>query len=115
MKLTPALLEATYDFLRETPPFRRWGLLPGEEVEFRVIRDRATRGYHRGVRREYHIIGISGACIGRMEALLAVLAHEMIHLYQEEKGTRTRAQHNAGFHRLAKIVCRHHGYDPLLF
>ena len=111
MKLTPALLEATYNFLCETPPFRKWRLLPdGSKVSFTVVKDKKVRGYQRG-----RVIGISEGCIGRVDALIATMAHEMIHLYQAEKKTATRAEHNAEFNRLAKIVCRHHGYDPLLF
>ena len=109
MKLTPALLEATYNFLCETPPFRNWPALP-VEVGFIVVKDKKVRGYQRG-----RVIGISEGCIGRVDALIATMAHEMIHLYQAEKKTATRAEHNAEFYRLAKIVCRHHGYDPLLF
>jgi hypothetical protein len=39
------------------------------------------------------------------------MAHEMIHLYQHEKGGCTRGVHNAHFMRLAARVCRVHGFD----
>ncbi len=113
MKLTPAILEAAYDFLRATPPFRRWRLPPGEEVTFKVgLRD-DERGYYQWA--GSHAIGISAGCIGRTESLVETMAHEMIHLYQYHRGTDTSANHNAEFRRLVELVCRRHGFDPLLF
>jgi hypothetical protein len=44
------------------------------------------------------------------DLLIATMAHEMIHLYQDENGT-ARGHHNAQFRRLAKRVCSIHGFD----
>ena len=38
------------------------------------------------------------------------MAHEMIHLYQDETGT-ARGHHNPKFRKLAKRVCTIHGFD----
>ncbi len=116
MKLTPAVLEAAYDFLQATPPFRRWRMPPGVEVTFRVGRRGDELGsYQWDPQAGLHVIGISAKCIGRTESLVMVMAHEMVHLYQRQRGTFTSANHNAEFCRLGKLVCRHHGFDPLLF
>ena len=113
MKLTPIILEAAYGFLRDTPPFYRWGLPPEAEVTFRLGKVKWERGYYQWDKG--HIIGISGVCVGWTDALVRTIAHEMIHLYQCVRKTDTRAEHNAEFRRLAKIVCRYHGFDPLEF
>jgi hypothetical protein len=42
------------------------------------------------------------------------MAHEMIHLYQDETGT-ARGHHNPKFLKLAKRVCKIHGFDPESF
>ena len=44
MKLTPGILEAAYEFLRTTPPFKGWKLPSGVDITFRVIKklDRMT-------------------------------------------------------------------------
>jgi predicted SprT family Zn-dependent metalloprotease len=48
------------------------------------------------------------------DLLLSTMAHEMIHLYQDETGT-ARGHHNPKFRKLAKRVCRIHGFDPESF
>lgn len=116
MRLTPALLEAAYEFLRQTPPFRRWGLPQCYDVEFRVSKDRESLGtYQLHARQGHHVLTISGARISHVSTLMSVMAHEMVHLHQVESGSSTRTEHNADFRRLSKIVCRHHGWDPLEF
>lgn len=116
MKLTPPVLEACYDFLRATLPFRRWGLPPGEEVEFRVLRTQRRMGSHAVCpRRGHHVISMSSGKMSHTSHLVETMAHEMVHAYQSKRGTETRAEHNAEFRRLARIVCRHHGFDPLEF
>ncbi len=116
--LTPDILCGAYDFMRLTPPFRRWKLPCGEEVEFRVGAPTDLRGWH--IRSPmldgHHVVGVSKACIGRVDSLMAVMAHEMIHVRQSERRTETRNTiHNAEFRYLARLVCKHHGFDLLLF
>ena len=115
LHLTPEMLEKSYDLLRVSPPFRRYSLPPSEEITFHVGRTRHLQGEYDHVRDVGHVITISDGKIGRLVSLIEVMAHEMIHLYQREKKSETPAQHNVEFRRLAKIVCRHHGFDPKLF
>ncbi len=117
MKLTPEILEAVYDFLRATPPFRGWKLPKGEDVIFHVTKTRGTLGsYTRYIRTDRHIINISGARISHTALLACVMAHEMVHLNLGVRKAETpNTEHSAEFRRLSKIVCRHHGFDPLDF
>ncbi len=118
LHLTPDVLRGAYDFLRTTQPFHRWKLPPGREVEFRVVAKHDERGWHwRSPSADcHHVVGVSKTCIAHSDSLVMVMAHEMVHVRQSARGTETsNTIHNAEFRRLAKIVCRHHGFDPLLF
>ena len=116
LTLTPEMLEAAYEYLRASPPFCRWGLPDGDQVMFRVLGTRERfghfRGRHRRARGEngYSELAISASMVRSTELLLATMAHEMIHLYQDENGT-ARGNHNPEFLRLARRVCLIHGFD----
>lgn len=113
MKLTPRMLEACYNFLRTTLPFKRWKLPEGKEVEFRVGRSRKDFGncwIH--PKRGHYIVRVSGNRVFHVLSLAETVAHEMIHLHRyQEKETDAWAEHDAEFWRLAKAVCRHHDFD----
>lgn len=111
LPLTPALLEASYEFMRCTPPFARWKLPPGETVRFKVTRSIDSRGHAYGV----HEIGVSSRNIGRTESLLMVMAHEMVHVHVHACGKHGKAEHPAEFWRCARLVCKHHGFDIKMF
>lgn len=116
LRLTPEVLAAAYDYLRSTPPFRRWRrhLPPSDEVSFYVVRDTKTRGWHR--LNGSHEVAVNERWVGHTATLMEVMAHEMVHVYQEDRGSgRAGVQHNAEFVRLAGQVCRHHGFDPRSF
>lgn len=118
LRLTPEIIEGAYEFLRRTPPFKAWRLPHADDVEFVVSRHQAHLGYHRGIRRKLHSheIGISEACVGHTATLLRTMAHEMIHQHQQRTRTETpNTEHNAEFKRLARIVCRRHGWDEREF
>jgi hypothetical protein len=108
LPLTPEMLRAAYDYLRVSAPYDAWNLPDGDEVVFRVGRSHDTRGWYK-LEKGRHVITVSARCIGRTDSLMAVMAHEMVHL--ETPG----AQHNAAFNKLAAKVCRLHGFDPKLF
>jgi len=112
LPLTPAILEAAYEFLRATPPFVRWRLPHADEVELRVCRTRQWMGLFDSGSDDRSRISVSSARIGHTDTLLRSVAHEMIHLYQFERGTATASEHNAEFFRLAAQIARHHGFDP---
>ena len=113
--LNADVLRAAYDFLCVTPPFCRWNLPSGEDVEFRVIKDAATAGWFNVIAGR-NVIALSQANIGHTGTMLRVLAHEMLHLHQTRTGMASvRRPHNAAFHKLAAGICRLHGFDPLDF
>ncbi len=118
LRITPDIIEAAYEFLRTTPPFKGWRLPPADEVEFVVSRHTQFLGYHRGMRRKLHSheIGISEMCVGHTNTLLRTMAHEMIHQYQQRNRLETpNTEHNAHFMQMARRVCRYHGWDEKEF
>lgn len=111
----PIQLAAVYDCLRVFPPFNRWRLPVGDEVNFTVANHRGFYGWHKSDV-VGHTIALSQATIGQLSTLMMFMAHEMIHLYQAERGTFSRrTNHNAEFRRLAARVCRVHGFDLKVF
>jgi predicted SprT family Zn-dependent metalloprotease len=115
MHLTPEMLEATYDLLKTTPPFRSWKLPDADDITFEVSRAHDVSGQYL-LRDGKNVIQISSHCVGRLATLLMVMAHEMIHL-REEVFYRSRAdiKHGARFKRLAKQVCTIHGFEEAIF
>jgi hypothetical protein len=116
--LTPEVLERAYELLRETPPFKGWRLPESDDVEFHATHVKAERSadfyhsYDRGKPRGKWVIRIDPRGCQLLGTLLAMLAHEMVHLYQAMKGDRLDVEHGAAFKRLAKQVCAKHGFDP---
>jgi hypothetical protein len=114
LPLNHYVLAAAYDYLAATEPFCRWNLPEGEDVAFKVIRDRQRCGSYQRVG-DTHTISISAAAIGHTTSLMQIMAHEMIHLHEEAAGMVTPAEHSAAFRKLAAVVCRFHGFDPKMF
>lgn len=113
LTLTPELLEGAYEYLRLSPPFRHWSLPEADQISFRVMGTRDRFGHFRGRHHKssgFSEIAISASQVRSTAMLLATMAHEMIHLYQDENGT-ARGHHNPEFRRLAKRVCAVHGFD----
>lgn len=112
LKLTPKTLEAAYEYLRSTDPFRRWRLPSGASVEFLALPVQYY-GHCEGPRRKTRArkkfyrwsIAISTRKIGHTYSLMAVMAHEMIHM-------RAGRSHGKMFKHYAAQVCRRHGFDP---
>lgn len=116
MHVTLPIIEASYDFLLATPPFRRWDFPPADDVEFHVVRNLTDRGWYRLQTNGVHQIGISSRWLSHSSNIIGTMAHEMVHMRQAMAGTETpNAKHNAEFWRLARLVCREHGFDPRLF
>ena len=116
LTLTPEMLESAYEYLRVSPPFCSWDLPHADHVSFRVLgpKDRYGhfRGRHRRARRDedFSEIAISAPLVNSTDMLISTMAHEMIHLYQDETGT-ARGHHTPKFRKIAKRVCRIHGFD----
>lgn len=108
-------LRAAYNYLNETPPFNKWNLPDGEDVEFIVTKSKTDAGWHK-IENGKDIIAASAVCIGRTLSLMELVAHEMVHMHQRSMGTETTGvTHNRAFNLLGMSVCKHHGFDPKLF
>ena len=115
LPLNPETIAACYDFLAETPPFNRWNLPPAEDVKFVVTRSIINRGTYQwdGAR---HIITISAANNKRTQALVETLAHELVHLHEQQNGfARADVNHSKAFLKCAAQVCKVHGFDEAVF
>jgi hypothetical protein len=116
LHLTPELLEQAYEYLRQSPPFRGWNLPEPDLITFRVMGAKDRFGHFRGRHvkakgaRGYSEIAISAGMVRSTDLLMATMAHEMIHLYQDETGS-ARGHHNPQFRALAARVCAVHGFD----
>jgi hypothetical protein len=114
LHLTPDCLENAYEYLRTTLPFRRMNLPHADNLVFRVMGARDRFGHFRGRIKgmpDLNEIGVSVRVVKSTDLLMATMAHEMIHLFQHEKGSASRSSHNSEFERIASRVCRIHGFD----
>jgi hypothetical protein len=107
--LTPERVAACYEFLRQWPPFCGWHLPPAYAMEFRV--SRKLDCYGEFLPETAPVIVVSAALHHQMLSVLPTVAHEMLHYRQHLAGTSNRSQHNAEFRRLAKALCKRHGWD----
>ena len=108
LPLTPHMLAAAYDFLRECPPFKGWKLPDSDAVQFHVTRHRDRYADHNTVRTE-HVIRVSSYHTKTTDSLMQAIAHELIHARQAQ--THDRGIHGPSFRRAAVQVCRAHGWD----
>lgn len=105
---TPEIVEAIYELLRLTPPFKGWRLPHADEVEFTILRTKDFEGdyhFHKG----RHVIRISHHKHKTLAFLTMTIAHEMIHMRDQILGV--KSFHGKSFQRMADQVCRYHGFD----
>ena len=118
LRLTPDVLGAAYDYLRHTRPFKAMRIPESDDVAFVVSRrvDRLGHYTRECGKPDSHEIHISESSVGSTSRLMEVMAHEMLHLYQDMVGTSTKnTAHNAEFRRIAKRICSEHVFDPKAF
>lgn len=114
--LKPEHLAAAYNFLRALPPFSGWKLPVADEVEFVNEPDPANLAHY-----TYYletgepIIGWRYKCEWPMTPLLMIMAHEMIHLYQQKTGKDTKQEHNKDFKTRARAICKIYNWDYIFF
>lgn len=112
LPLHPDMLASAYDYLRTTPPFRGWRLPDSDDVIFKVANSNTHFGWY-DRKKGQHTLAVSRKAVGHTVTLMASMAHEAIHLHQAIAGLETPGtQHNANFKKLAKQVCKYHGFDP---
>jgi hypothetical protein len=112
MHLTPEILVANYGLLRVCDPFRRWRLPDADDIVFRVTRSHHDRAAFHAEAGDLQI-DISDRLHGTLPELLVSMAHEMVHLRQHLMGF--DPTHGEEFRRLARQVCKHHGFDLKAF
>jgi hypothetical protein len=111
LPLTPARLAGVYEMLRAFPPYNRWSLPPSAKIKFHVLNTPHLHGDW-WIDGSKHHIRLSKKKHGHLSSLVESMAHEMIHARQRVNRTETSgAEHNAEFHRLAKLVCKRFGFD----
>lgn len=114
MNVTPKVLKSSYFHLRELKPFNRWYLPEASEVSFGILTgtDHAVYMLDRK-----HRIEVNADTHTTHEQILMSVAHEMIHLRQNELGRLpvTRNPHNADFRRMARQICHEFGWDVQIF
>jgi len=115
MKFWPTTrnMEGAYEFIRTLHPFIKLGLPDHDELKLRVSGHVDRYGHFKpaGKKGGFHEILISAKNVTSCTMLQATMAHEMLHLYQERRGTNSSVQHNAEFNRLARIFCRTNGFE----
>lgn len=109
------MLEATYELLRTTPPFRGWKLPPADEVEFHLMRFNDRGADYERKPNGTHCIRVNEKWCGNLTLLLRYMAHEMVHLHHGTICPSDSAHHGTWFKKLAATVCRHHHLDPKSF
>lgn len=115
LRFTPDTLRAAYEFLRTTPPFCRWKLPAAEQFIFQVGKSSTTHADYSIDTDGRRYIRVSEKLVGHTHSLLESVAHEMVHLRQEQLGYRPPFSHGAVFQKLTAQVCKHHGFDPKAF
>lgn len=102
VKPTKKTLRATYEMLRTLAPFNEMGLPPARHVRFITGRKGAYWGRYWFWRRAHTIWIYEHKTVTGM---VATMAHEMLHLYQDMTETDSTEEHNKAFRRLARITC----------
>ncbi len=108
MKLLPQHLAAMYSLLAEVPPFSKHRLPRWDKVEFTVTRSRMLMGSYDG---DPHHICVSSTYCDTYQKTLETVAHEMIHLVLERKGSRDHSDHDSDFNAMAADVCNLWGWN----
>jgi hypothetical protein len=112
LHLTPEMLVACYEFLRTTPPFDKWKLPDSDEIEFRVVHTKEFMGLWERLAGK-HVISMSNARMSHTHTLLDTMAHEMVHIRQEQR--KCKDAHGRSFRKMRGAICKHHGFDPKAF
>lgn len=120
MKLNIDMLQHLYEYFAASEPFRRWNLPPAEDVVFKVARTSTLYGWHqtafvgRGKNRKlFHYVTISAGKQAHTYTIATTMAHEMIHMVTDRTCKGLKAEHGPVFRKLARLVAKHHGFDPL--
>ena len=116
IKISIPVVEAAYELLRTTAPFKAWKLPRADEISFKLTGSKTDKGScHVSAGREMYLLEVSQVCHHTLDELLKTLAHEMCHLREFQLNVRKDVMHGKDFNRLADNVCRVHQYDRGMF
>lgn len=116
MKLARPMLRAVYTMLRSMPPFNRWKLPPAHEVKFEIISARHSHDGWYSAEYEEHEMRVSRS-VDTLPKLVAVIAHEMAHMWQDRHGPSRKGWkdpdfgHGPDFKKIADRVCEKLGFN----
>ena len=120
--INPDQLAAAYEFVRTLEPFNIWALREGrkgfphaDEIEFNIVGDKRVWAWKQRKGDGTYTIAYSDKAPRYVSTFVMLIAHELIHLYQDINKLETTAMHNKDFMVRAKEVCDIHGYDLHLF
>lgn len=112
IKLTTEMMAHCYDMLAATPIMGKWNLPPSEDIKFKLIK-KTDRFAHHTVIGGVHHIAVSIKFVGTFQTLIATMAHEMIHVHQDQAGL--PRNDGKGFQKIADRVCKELEFDRLIF
>ena len=110
LHITPAMLEAAYDLLRQTPPFRRWGLPDPDDLEFRAVPlPNGDQGELAKLSDGSLRLTVNPERHKTIASMMMTLAHEVAHIRQHQ--LKKKDHHGASFQKLAEAICKVHCWD----
>lgn len=112
-----AQLRAAYALLRTLPPFNKWDLPDPKSVRFSRITDGSAMAEY-CEEDDCVEISISPEFHTTLHQVLMSMAHEMVHIRQDQLGRlplNPAKHHNAWWRKQAKIVCARLGFDVQTF
>lgn len=102
MKLTRHMLAQVYSMLAAMPPFDRFNLPSDASIQFKVNRSGMAKGTYEP---DPNTITISKPEHKDYQDVVGTVAHEIVHLALERRGSRDHSNHDAEFNALAAEVC----------
>jgi hypothetical protein len=117
LHVTPELIVASYERLRMTPPFNRWGLPHADDMEFHAVPIKGDASAEHYVladlekKTEHHVLRVNPRRHRTLHMLDMTLGHEMCHIREYILGYRRKNCHGRMFNKLADSACKRHVWD----
>jgi hypothetical protein len=115
MRIAVATVVCAYELLRSVPPFRGWKLPAADDVEFHAVPLTSDRSADYAYMDGAHRIRLCVHSHGQLGSVLMTVAHEMCHMRLAMLPRWEKDDHGPRWQKLAKQVCRLHGWDIAIF
>lgn len=111
MKITPEKVRAVYQMLLQMEPFNNWTFHAVSQITFAVAPLKSRRGDWDS---NTKTLRVSTVCITTFLGLVGVVAHEMIHVRQQQmcRLPDSAEGHNGDFTRMTLQICKEFPFDP---